>query len=107
MTGTTSNLGYSAQQDYQMIKNSLNKQKLKELINIKSESESCLTLCEAMDCSLSGFSIHGIFQARVPEWIAISFSKRRKVKVKYVMAVVVFMRKIPKKDTILYPRSYN
>ena len=39
MTGTTSNLGYCAQQDYQMINNSLNKQKLKELINIKSESE--------------------------------------------------------------------
>ena len=42
-----------------------------------SESEvaqSCLTLCDTMDCSLSGFSIHGIFQARVLEWVAISFS---------------------------------
>ena len=29
-----------------------------------------------MDCSLSGFSIHGIFQARVLEWIAISFSSQ-------------------------------
>ena len=29
-----------------------------------------------MDCSLSGFSVHGIFQARVLEWIAISFSRR-------------------------------
>ena len=28
-----------------------------------------------MDCSLPGFSIHGIFQARVPEWVAISFSR--------------------------------
>ena len=37
---------------------------------VKSESEvtqSCLTLCDAMDCSLPGSSIHGIFQARVLE----------------------------------------
>ena len=44
----------------------------------ESESEvaqSCLTLCDPMDCSLPGFSIHGIFQARVLEWVAISFSR--------------------------------
>ena len=35
----------------------------------------CPTLCDPMDCSLSGSSIHGIFQARVLEWIAISFSR--------------------------------
>ena len=43
---------------------------------MKSKSEvaqSCLTLCDPMDCSLPG-SIHGIFQARVLEWIAIAFS---------------------------------
>ena len=38
-------------------------------------SQSCPTLCDPMDCSLSGFSVHGIFQARVLEWIAISFSR--------------------------------
>ena len=32
-------------------------------------------LCNPMDCSLSGSSIHGIFQARVVEWVAISFSR--------------------------------
>ena len=40
----------------------------------ESESEvtqSCPTLCDPMDCSLSGSSVHGIFQARVLEWIAI------------------------------------
>ena len=45
--------------------------------NLWSESEVaqlCLTLCDHMDCSLPGSSIHGIFQARVLEWIAISFS---------------------------------
>ena len=38
-------------------------------------AQSCPTLCDPMDCSLSGSSIHGIFQARVLEWIAISFSR--------------------------------
>ena len=44
----------------------------------KSESEvaqSCLTLCDPMDCSPPGFSIHEIFQARVLEWGAIAFSE--------------------------------
>ena len=44
----------------------------------ESESEvaqSCLTLCHPVDCSLPGSSIHGIFQARVLEWVAISFSR--------------------------------
>ena len=44
----------------------------------KSESESevaqsCPTLCNPMDCSLSGSSVHGILQARILEWVAISF----------------------------------
>ena len=34
-----------------------------------------LTLCDPMDCSLPGSSVHGIFQARVLEWVAISFSR--------------------------------
>ena len=38
-------------------------------------TQSCLTLCDPMDCSLLGFSVHGIFQARVLEWVAISFSR--------------------------------
>ena len=35
----------------------------------------CPTLCDPMDCSLLGSSVHGIFQARVLEWAAISFSR--------------------------------
>ena len=35
----------------------------------------CPTLCDPLDCSLLGSSIHGIFQARVLEWVAISFSR--------------------------------
>ena len=38
-------------------------------------AQLCPTLCDPMDCSLSGSSIHGIFQARVLEWIAISMVK--------------------------------
>ena len=38
-------------------------------------AQSCLTLCDPMDCSLPDSSVHGIFQARVLEWIAISFSR--------------------------------
>ena len=33
------------------------------------------TLCDAMDCSPSGFTVHGILQARILEWTAISFSR--------------------------------
>ena len=39
-------------------------------------AQSCPTLCDPMDCSLLGFSVHWIFQARVLEWVAISFSRR-------------------------------
>ena len=46
----------------------------------ESESESevaqlCPTLCDPIDCSLPGSSVHGIFQARILEWVAISFSR--------------------------------
>ena len=39
-------------------------------------AQSCPTLCNPMDCSLPGFSVYGIFQARILEWVAISFSRR-------------------------------
>ena len=38
-------------------------------------AQSCSTLCDPMDCSLPWSSVHGIFQARVLEWVAISFSR--------------------------------
>ena len=50
----------------------------KTVLRVKSESEvaqSCPTLCNPMDCSPPGSSIHGILQARVLEWVAISFSR--------------------------------
>ena len=36
---------------------------------------SRVLLLERMDCSLSGFSVHGIFQVRILEWVAISYSR--------------------------------
>ena len=42
---------------------------------VKVKVKSCPTLSDPMDCSLPGSSIHGIFQARILEWIAIPFSR--------------------------------
>ena len=54
--------------------------------------QSCPTLCDPMDCSLPGFSVHGILQARTLEWVAISFSNawKWKVKVKLLSRVWLF-----------------
>ena len=38
-------------------------------------AQSCLTLCDPMDCSPTGSSVHGILQARIPEWVSILFSR--------------------------------
>ena len=37
--------------------------------------QSCLTLCDTMDCSSAGSPVYGILQARILEWVAISFSR--------------------------------
>ena len=54
-------------------------------MKVKSESEvtqSCPTVSNPMDCSLPGFSVHGIFQARVLEWVAIAFSLQHRQRIK-------------------------
>ena len=51
---------------------------LHQCMKVKNESEvaqSCLTLSDPMDCSPPGSSFHGIFQARVLEWVATAFSE--------------------------------
>ena len=56
---------------------------LLQCMKVRSGSEvaqSCPTLRDPMDCSLPGSSAHGIFQARVLEWVAISISNAGKVK---------------------------
>ena len=54
--------------------------------------QSCLTLCDAMDCSPLGSSDHGILQARILEWVAISFSRgssqpRDQILISYVSCI--------------------
>ena len=51
--------------------------------------KSCPTLCDPMDYSLPGSSVHGILQARILEWVAISFSRgssqpRNRTQVSYI-----------------------
>ena len=41
----------------------------------ESVSHSVMTLCDSMDCGLPGSSVHGSFQAKTLEWVAISFSR--------------------------------
>ena len=47
-----------------------------DYITVKVKVKSCPTLCNPMACSLPGFLVHGIFQARILEWVTISFSRR-------------------------------
>ena len=49
----------------------------------------CLTLCDPMDYGLAGSSVRGILQARILEWVAISFSRNtsiRKAQIKNIIA---------------------
>ena len=53
---------------------------------------SCLTLCDPMDCSLPGSSVHGILQARILEWVAMPSSKgssqpRHRICVSYISCI--------------------
>ena len=45
-------------------------------LRVRSVAKLCPVLCDTVDCSPPGFSVHGISQARIPEWVAISSSPR-------------------------------
>ena len=63
---------------------------LLQFVKVKSESEvaeSCPTPSDPMDCSLPGSSVHGIFQARVLEWVAIAFSDNSMVTTKNLVFI--------------------
>ena len=63
-------------------------------MKVKSESEvaqSCLTLLDHMDCSLQGSSAHGIFQARVLEWVAVVFIDDTNSYSSYVKPLCLFV----------------
>ena len=44
-------------------------------VYMNMSAQSCPSLCNPLDCNLPGFSVHGISQARILEWVAISFSR--------------------------------
>ena len=46
-----------------------------DVVAVVLATKSCLTLLEPHDCSPPGSSVHGILQVRIPEWVAISFSR--------------------------------
>jgi len=56
--------------------NAIGKMVLIGLVDVvKSVSQSCLILCDPIDCGLPGFSVHGILQAGILKWVAIPFSR--------------------------------
>ena len=69
-------LGSSGGADTIVMKHSFKISRLMSLVKSESEvAQSCPTLCDPVDCSLPGSSVHGIFQARVLEWVAVYFSR--------------------------------
>ena len=61
-------------------------------VRVRSVTQSCPTLCNLMDCSPAGSSVHGISQARILEWVAISFSRgsslpRDQTRISYISAL--------------------
>ena len=55
--------------------NALKINRIEIITCVCSVTQSCLTFCNPMNCSLPGSSVHEIFQARILEWVAISFSR--------------------------------
>ena len=45
------------------------------IIRFSAQLLNCVGFCDSVDYSLPGFSVHGIFQAIILEWVAISFSR--------------------------------
>ena len=68
---------------------------LLQSMKVKSESEvaqSSLTLSDPMDCSLPGFSVHGICQARVLEWVIIALSASNKRERSYFVMKIIMVK---------------
>ena len=67
------------QEEIEIMKNPIISTEIEAVIRKKLKksevAQSCPSLCDPVDCSLPCSSVHGIFQARVLEWVAISFSR--------------------------------
>ena len=60
---------------WQRISLKKSKKELKSIYVVVLVTQSCPTLCDPMDYSTSGSSVHGILQARILQWVAIPFSR--------------------------------
>ena len=69
-----SDLGHPFAALFRITENDANKKQTVSWFYYCSVIQLCLTLCDPVDCSLPGSSVRGIIQARILEWIAISFS---------------------------------
>ena len=72
---------------------------LLQCIKVNSEREvaqSCLTLSDPMDCSLSGSSVHGIFHSRVLEWVTSGFS------VKWLQPLYITLQQFLKRTSLQF-----
>ena len=80
----------------------------KHLVLGESESESevaqsCPTLCDPLDCSLPGSSVHGIFQSRVLVWVAVSFSNYKLFINLFLMDMhIIFYRNFSIINSVIY-----
>ena len=66
-------------------------------------AQSCLTLSDPMDCSLPGSSVHGIFQARVLEWVAIAFKNKAYILIPshYLLVMTVYSKQNLTRETVV------
>ena len=72
-------------------------------------AQSCLTLCDSVDCSPTGSSVHGILQARILEWGAIPFSRessqpRDQTRVSYIAGgfVTIWMTRVALRNSVFF-----
>ena len=67
------------QEEIEIMKNPIISTEIEAVIRKKLKksevAQSCPSLCDPVDCSLPGSSVHGILPARVLEWVAIPFSR--------------------------------
>ena len=56
--------------------------------------QSCLTLCNPMDCSPPDSSVHGILQAKTLEWVAISFSSKTSIIFKKYIHLLIWLHQV-------------
>ena len=63
-------------------------------LKVKVKSLSRIRLCDPVDCSSPGSSVHGILQARILEWVAISFSRMLSFKPTFSLSSFTFIKRL-------------